>query len=150
MQEVIIRPGRASDVAQVMGLVHELAHFEKAPQEVTNTEERMAADGFGADPQFLLWVLEIDAHIVGMAICYTRYSTWKGTMLYLEDFYIQPAFRGAGYGDRLFATCLEYGRQRGFAGMCWQVLDWNSPAIAFYEKRGALLDASWVNGKIMY
>jgi GNAT superfamily N-acetyltransferase len=150
MQKFSIRRGLAADVPAVMALVEELALYEKAPLEVTNTAERMLNDGFGAHPQFILWVATMDEKVVGMALCYTRYSTWKGPMLYLEDFYVQEAHRGSGIGHQLFETCLSYGREKEFAGICWQVLEWNEPAIHFYKKYAAQLDAEWVNGKIMF
>lgn len=150
MNTVQIRKGNAEDVGAVMALVHELAHYERAPQEVTNTAERMLNDGFGERPLFDFWVAEIAGGIVGMALCYIRYSTWKGPMYYLEDFYVQEAHRGAKIGAQLFELVINEAKERGMAGVCWQVLDWNEPALNFYRKYNAALDPEWVNGKIMF
>jgi GNAT superfamily N-acetyltransferase len=150
MENTIIRPGTREDVNAVMALVHELAIYEKAPQEVTNNATRMLKDGFGENPLFSLWVATIDNRVVGMALCYIRYSTWKGPMLYLEDFYVQEAHRGQHIGHQLFEICLAHARNQGLAGICWQVLDWNEPALNFYRKYNAHLDAEWINGKIVF
>lgn len=150
MKQVNIRKGTATDIPAVMALVKELALYEKAPHEVTNTTERMLQDGFGDRPYFTFWVVEVDLQIVGMALCYVRYSTWKGPMLYLEDFYIQEPHRGAQLGQQLFEVCLASAKASGMAGICWQVLDWNEPAIRFYKKFEAQLDGEWINGKIMF
>jgi GNAT superfamily N-acetyltransferase len=150
MIQFTIRRGQPADTAAVMSLVQELAHYERAPHEVTNTSERMLHDGFGPQPLFDLWVVESPHGIIGMALCYVRYSTWKGPMYYLEDFYVQEAHRGAKIGAQLFEIVLEEARQRGMAGICWQVLEWNEPALNFYRKYNAVLDPEWINGKIMF
>lgn len=150
MNTIHIRKGKPTDVPAVMALVHELAEYERAPHEVTNTPERMLQDGFGDRPLFDFWVAENQAGVVGMALCYIRYSTWKGPMYYLEDFYVQEAHRGAKIGAQLFELVINEARQRGMAGLCWQVLDWNEPALNFYRKYNAALDPEWVNGKIMF
>ncbi|MEN9638734.1 MAG: hypothetical protein RLZZ262_602 [Bacteroidota bacterium] len=150
MNNIQIRRGTEADVEAVMALVHELALYERAPHEVTNTAERMLKDGFGPQPLFDFWVAEADSAIVGMALCYIRYSTWKGPMYYLEDFYVQEAHRGAKIGAQLFELVLEEAQRRGMAGVCWQVLEWNEPALNFYRKYDTILDPEWVNGKIMF
>jgi ribosomal protein S18 acetylase RimI-like enzyme len=91
---------------------------------------------------------EINDNIVGMALCYIRYSTWKGPVLYLEDLIVSEAFRGQGMGKALFETCLAYAREKEYAHMTWQVLDWNQDAIDFYDKYGATFDGTWVNCSI--
>ena len=133
---------------QVMALVRELAEYEKAPHEVTNTEERMLLDGFGENPAFGLFVAELDGSIAGIALYYIRYSTWKGKMLYLEDIVVKDALRGQGIGARLFEACLHHCMENDYAGMTWQVLDWNEPALNFYRKYDCTLDPEWINGKL--
>ncbi|MFM7233644.1 MAG: N-acetyltransferase family protein [Flavobacteriales bacterium] len=149
MNSVIVREGQPADVPQVMALVRELALYEKAPHEVTNTEARMLQDGFGDQPAFGLFVAELEGAIVGIALYYIRYSTWKGKMLYLEDIVVQEAQRGKGIGAKLFEACLKRCVQQDYAGMTWQVLDWNEPALNFYGKYNCALDGEWVNGKLL-
>ena len=144
-----IRKGTAEDIPEVYRLICELAEFERAPREVSNTPEQMLADGFGETPVYQMWVAEIDENIVGMAICYTRYSTWKGTMLYLEDIVVSQSYRNHGIGKSLFETCMNHCLDGRFAGMTWQVLDWNTDAIRFYKRFNAELDNGWINGKLM-
>jgi GNAT superfamily N-acetyltransferase len=148
MEKIVIRQGSAQDVEQVMDLVRELALYERAPHEVTNTEEQMRLDGFGENPAFGLFVAEIDRSIIGIALHYVRYSTWKGKMLYLEDIVVRESHRGYGIGSRLFEACMQHCLKMDYAGMSWQVLDWNEPALRFYKKYDALLDSEWVNGKL--
>lgn len=141
--------GTAEDIPEVHRLICELAEFERAPHEVTNTPEQMLADGFGNNPVFLMWVAEKDQHIVGIALCYTRYSTWKGRMLYLEDIVVNDQYRNQGIGHSLFETCMKHSMAGNFAGMIWQVLDWNVDAIRFYSRFNAHFDNGWINGKLM-
>jgi len=148
MEKIVIRQGSAQDVEQVMDLVRELALYERVPHEVTNTEEQMRLDGFGENPAFGLFVAEIDRSIIGIALHYVRYSTWKGKMLYLEDIVVRESHRGYGIGSRLFEACMQHCLKMDYAGMSWQVLDWNEPALRFYKKYDALLDSEWVNGKL--
>jgi GNAT superfamily N-acetyltransferase len=148
MEQAVIRQGNAQDVAQVMDLVRELALYERAPHEVTNTEEQMRQDGFGEHPAFGLFVAEINDTIVGIALHYVRYSTWKGKMLYLEDIVVRENHRGSGIGSLLFEACMQHCLIKDYAGMSWQVLDWNEPALRFYKKYDSLLDSEWVNGKL--
>lgn len=149
MQNAVIREGKPEDIPQVMALVKELAEYERAPLEVTNTSEQMLKDGFGEHPSFGLFVAEMNNEIVGIALHYIRYSTWKGKMLYLEDIVVKDKLRGQGIGKLLFEKCLALVKEKNYAGISWQVLDWNEPAINFYKKYNAHLDAEWVNGKIM-
>ena len=146
MKSIIIREGKKEDLPAVLSLIIELAIYEKAPNEVTNTLAKLEEDGFGEHPVYGLYVAEEDGKIIGMAIHYVRYSTWKGRMLYLEDIVITEAHRGRGIGHRLFETCMQYAADKNYAGMVWQVLDWNEPAIRFYEKYHAKLDPEWMNG----
>lgn len=145
MSETIIRPAIESDCSRLLELIKELALYEKAPEEVTVTPEHFAESGFGEHPVWWAYVAEVDGNIVGFALWYIRYSTWKGQRLYLEDLYIEPAFRGRGIGAMLFDRLLAEGREQGLNGMVWQALDWNEPALEFYRKYGARLDEEWVN-----
>lgn len=141
----IIREGQPQDIPQVYSLIMELATYEKAPQEVINTPENLLLHGFGTNPFYQLWVAESGANILGMALCYIRYSTWKGPCLYLEDIVVRESFRNQGIGKALFDVVMAYANDKAFAQANWQVLDWNHPAIRFYEKTGASFDAQWIN-----
>lgn len=149
MNAIVIRKGRPTDVPAVMELVRELAVYEKAAHEVSNTESRMLADGFSENPAFGLFIAERERQIIGIAIHFVRYSTWKGKMLYLEDIVVRQEMRGQGAGAALFEACMQHCIDAGYAGMSWQVLDWNEPALNFYSKYNAQFDNEWVNGKIM-
>lgn len=146
--EFNIRIAHTDDVPDIFRLIQELALFEKAPDEVENTPERIAIDGFGANPAFICFVLEIQGRVQGISVCYIRYSTWKGPVLYLEDLIISEAFRGKGYGKALFEYTLDYARAQGYPRLQWQVLDWNSDAMRFYDAFGAQFDAEWLNAWI--
>lgn len=148
MSNLVIRNGESTDIRAVLELVKELALYERAPHEVTNTEEAMLADGFGDAAVFGMFVAERNQEIVGMAIHYVRYSTWKGKMLYLEDIVVKESERGNGIGKRLFEKCCALAMEKNYAGMVWQVLDWNEPALNFYRKYDATLDGEWINGKL--
>ncbi len=143
-----IRRGQQKDLPQVLSLIQELALYEKAPHEVTNTLEAMERDGFGHHPKYFLWVAEIDEKIIGIAICYIRYSTWKGPMLYLEDIVVTEKERGKKVGHLLMSTVIQFAKEEEFNGLIWQVLDWNEPAIRFYKKYDAHFDGEWVNVKL--
>jgi GNAT superfamily N-acetyltransferase len=142
-----IRAGKKEDLPRVLELVKELASYEKAADQVSNTVARMEADGFGPHPIFGFFVAVKDAtqEIIGISIYYYRYSTWKGKRLYLEDIVVTESERGHGAGkllfDRTMLKCLE----DKCTGMMWQVLEWNTPAINFYQKFGAQLDGEWIN-----
>lgn len=145
---ISIRKGTQNDLQKVLVLIKELADYEKAPQEVTITLEELLEDGFGSDPIFGLFVAEIDSVLVGMALYYEKYSTWKGRSLFLEDIIVTETKRGLGVGHLLFDAVIEVARARNSARMEWQVLNWNEPAIKFYEKYNAELDGEWINGKL--
>lgn len=145
-----IRAAKSGDEAAIHGLISELAVYEKAPEEVTNSIEQLYVDLF-VDAVCEALVVENNQHeIVGFALYYPSYSTWKGRCLYLEDFYIQPEFRRGGIGSRLFQEVVEIARKWGVKRMDWQVLDWNEPAIEFYKKQQALLDPEWINGRLFF
>ena len=140
-----VRQGVKSDLTAVLELIKELAEYENAPQEVENTIERMEIDGFGPNPIFDFFVAVKDQKIIGTAIYYYRYSTWKGKRLYLEDLVVQESERGTGAGKLLFETTIDKAKKEQCTGMMWQVLDWNEPAINFYKKYDAHLDGEWIN-----
>lgn len=140
-----IRKGTAQDVPVILELVKELAVYEKAANEVTNTEERMIREGFGENPAFEVFLLETEEGIAGMSLYYFRYSTWKGKRLYLEDIIVKEQYRGKGYGKLLFDITVKEANERDCSGMMWQVLDWNTPAIEFYKKYNARFDGEWIN-----
>ncbi|HEY3430839.1 MAG TPA: GNAT family N-acetyltransferase [Cyclobacteriaceae bacterium] len=146
MSKATIRIGKKEDLPRVLDLVKELALYERAPHEVTNTVERMEKDGFGSNPIYGLFVAENGNGIVGISIYYWRYSTWKGKRLYLEDIIVTEKERGSGIGKLLFDRTMQHAIDENCSGMIWQVLDWNEPAINFYKKYyNAKLDGEWIN-----
>lgn len=145
-----IRNARPGDEAAILGLIRELALYEKAPDEVINTAEQLYTDLFEDQICAAFVVENNEMEIVGFALFYLSYSTWKGRCLYLEDFYIQPEFRRGGIGSELFLKVVETAKQWGVKRMDWQVLDWNEPAIAFYKKHEAILDGEWINGRFFF
>ena len=147
--EILIRKGNKSDLPRVLELIKELALYEKAPQEVTNTVEDMERDGFGENPVYGLLVGEVDGNIEGMAIYYIKYSTWKGKCVYLDDIVVTEKMRGKGIGKKLFDEVIEECKKLDCRLLWWQVLEWNSPAIHFYEKYNATFDPEWLNGKLV-
>lgn len=141
-----IRVARQEDCPRLLELVHELALYEKAPEEVTVTLEEFVTAGFGENPVWKAFVAEEDGFIAGFAIYYIRYSTWKGCRLYLEDFIVTESYRGKGIGKLLFEQIMQEAKEKGFNGMNWQVLDWNEPALNFYNKYAAQIETGWLNG----
>jgi len=146
--KVVIRRAEAHDVPRMLDLVRELAVFERAPDEVTVTEEQMLDAGFGKDPVWVGWVAELDGAMVGIAVCYERYSTWKGRRLYLEDIVVTESSRGQRVGEKLFRHCAAYAVEQNYKGMLWQVLDWNVDAHRFYDRFGASYSKEWWNGSL--
>ncbi|MEJ2880335.1 GNAT family N-acetyltransferase [Pedobacter sp. GR22-6] len=140
-----IRVAEKADCARLLELVHELALYEKAPQEVTVRLDEFEDAGFGEHPVWKAFVAETENKIVGFALYYVRYSTWKGCRLYLEDFIVTEDYRGKGIGKLLFDRIVEEAKEKNYNGMNWQVLDWNQPAINFYDKYAAAYEAGWLN-----
>lgn len=141
-----IRKGEPNDIPQVFGLIKELAVYENALHEVTNTETQLEIDGFAENPTYGLIVAEDTDKIVGISLYYYRYSTWKGKRLYLEDIIVTESRRREGIGTKLFDETLSAARQSRCTGLMWQVLDWNQPAIDFYKKyNNTRFDHEWVN-----
>lgn len=148
--KISIRMAVATDCADMMLLVRELAIFEKAPEAVTVSLEHFTKSGFGSNPVWQAFVATVSrpghqAELVGLSLFYIRYSTWKGQRLYLEDLIVKEKFRGKGIGKRLFEKTLQEAKDLQLNGMTWQVLDWNEPAILFYQKYGANIESGWLN-----
>ncbi len=144
----IIRKGTKEDLPGVLNLIRELALFEKAPDEVTNTIEQMEEDGFGKNPVFSFFVVTLDGNIIGMALYFLKYSTWKGKGLYLDDLVITESHRGNGLGSKLFKAFIREAKSLNAKQVHWQVLDWNTPAINFYKKLEASIESEWLNCKM--
>jgi GNAT superfamily N-acetyltransferase len=141
---VKVRPIRPDDVAAVVGLVRELADYERALDEVRLTEEQLSERLFGDSPAVFGHVAERDGVVVGMALWFLNFSTWRGTHgIYLEDLYVQPGHRGSGLGRELLRTLAELCVQRGYSRLEWSVLDWNTPSIDFYKAAGAIPMDEW-------
>ena len=145
IKTMIIRRAVREDCPRLMELIHELALYERAPEEVTVTVEHFAESGFGANPVWWGFVAEIDGKVDAFALYYIRYSTWKGQRMYLEDILVTSEMRGKGLGTALFERLLEEAREKKFNGIVWQTLEWNEPAFRFYKKYNAKFDAEWVN-----
>lgn len=147
---VLLRPAQPEDGPAMMCLIRELAFYEKAPEQVTVSMDHFMESGFGPQPVWWAWVAvapEADGSelVIGFALYYIRYSTWKGQRMYLEDLIITEQWRGKGIGNKLMQVLQEEARLRGLTGMHWQVLDWNKPAIDFYRKFEVTFDAEWIN-----
>ncbi len=138
-----IRESVAEDMPAVLKLIKELAIFEREEHAVEMTTERLVKDGFGSKKLFHCFVGVIDKNVEGMALLYPRYSTWKGPVIHLEDLIVSEGFRGSGLGTALLNEVVKYGAQLGVKRISWDVLDWNSPAIEFYEKKGAKVLRDW-------
>ncbi len=145
---VSLRQATKADLPAVLGLIQELATYERAPQEVTVTLSDLEADGFGEHPLFEIILAEQEGRLAGMAFYYIAYSTWKGKCIYLEDIIVPEVLRGQGIGRILFNEVVLKAKEINAKRLMWQVLDWNETAINFYKKYDALLDPTWVNGRL--
>lgn len=143
-----IRKGTKEDLPGILHLIKELAIYEKAPQEVEVTVQEMESWGFGADRIFEFFVAEEESRLIGLALYYYKYSTWKGKCLFLEDIIVTEAERGRGIGKLLFDETVKVAKAQNVRRMEWQVLEWNEPAIKFYEKYNSVLDGEWINCKL--
>lgn len=140
-----LRRATQEDIPSILELVHALAVFEKAPEEVTATVQDYVENGFGDHPIFSCLLAYHDDQLAGFSLWYYRFSTWKGKRLYLEDLYVKDDFRGKGIGQQLIEACIEEAKRTNCTGMMWQVLDWNTPAIEFYKRYNASFDGEWIN-----
>ena len=140
---MIIRKGNPADMEAVLGLIQELADFEKEPDAVLVTVDDLIRDGFGPIPLFQVFVAEVEEEIVGIALYYYRYSTWKGKIIHLEDLVVKDKMRGTGLGYALYSEIIKQGKIDNVRRIDWHVLDWNTPAIDFYEKSGAVVLKDW-------
>ena len=145
---ITIRSAKRKDCKRLLELVQELATYERAPNEVTVTLEHFEESGFGSNPVWWAFVAEEENMILGFALYYVRYSTWKGQRMYLEDIVVTESARGRGIGKLLFDALIEEAKEKKFKGIVWQVLEWNEPAINFYKKYNAKFDPEWVNCSI--
>ncbi len=141
--DFIIREAIEKDMPQILELIKELAIFEKEGNAVEVTVEDLTRDGFGDKKLFHCFVAEADKIVLGMALVYPRYSTWKGPVVHLEDLIVREGTRGSGIGNALLAEVVKYGHRLGVKRICWEVLDWNETAIDFYESRGAKVMRDW-------
>lgn len=146
--KISIRKGEKKDIPQVHGLVRELAAYERAPNEVITTVEQMERDGFGENPVYRFLVAEAEDKIIGIALYYTAYSTWKGRYIYLDDLIVTEKHRRTGAGKLLFDALLKEAKREGANQLRWHVLEWNTPAINFYKKYDSGLDPEWIMGKL--
>jgi GNAT superfamily N-acetyltransferase len=147
IENILIRKGEKKDLPALLKLIQELALFEKAPDEVTNTLSAMEEDGFGKNPVFEFFVAEFENEIAGIALFFTKYSTWKGKGIYLDDLIVTEKHRSKGIGKKLFQKVIDEAKKRKAKQMHWQVLDWNTPAIDFYKSYAASVEAEWLDCK---
>ena len=136
-----------TDAAAIAALIRELAHYERAPEEAVLTREDILEDGFGSNKIFTCYVARLENEVVGIALLYTKYSTWKGRCIFLEDIIVTEKHRNKGIGKALFQRAIRYAAEQNAGRLEWQVLDWNEPAIGFYKNFGAILDPTWINCK---
>ena len=139
----MIRKATKNDMPSVLELIQELATFEKEPDAVVVTVDDLIRDGFSENPLFQSFVAEVENEIIGMALFYYRYSTWKGKTIHLEDLIVKESKRGTGAGFALYKEIIKQGKAENVRRIEWTVLDWNTPAIDFYEKSGAKVLGDW-------
>jgi GNAT superfamily N-acetyltransferase len=148
MAEIKIRKAEKADMPGALTLIKELAEYEREPQEVVVTVADLERDGFGAHPLFHCFVAERENKILGIALYYIKYSTWKGPCVFLEDIIVTQSERRSGIGKMLFEEVMKASKARGARRMEWQVLDWNEPAKKFYEKYHPLVLEEWKNYRL--
>lgn len=141
--DYVIRNATKNDMPQVLHLIKELAAFEKEPDAVEVTADDLKQDGFGEHPAFHCFVADVNSKIEGIALIYNRYSTWKGKILHLEDLIVSKSMRGKGLGTALLDKVVQYGYDLDVKRINWEVIDWNEPAIDFYEQKGANVMRDW-------
>jgi GNAT superfamily N-acetyltransferase len=141
--KILVRLSISTDMPQVLRLIKELAAFEKKPDAVDITVDTLVKEGFGDNPSFTCFVAEVESEIVGMALVYNRFSTWKGRSIHLEDLIVSEKIRGTGVGKALYSKVIAYAAAQKVKRLEWVVLDWNEGAIKFYEKNGARMLKDW-------
>lgn len=146
--ELRIRKGQKDDLSSVLTLIRELAEYEKAPEEVVLTLADLERDGFGENPVFKFFVAEENGDIIGMALYYIKYSTWKGKCIFLEDIIVKSDHRGKGAGRMLFEEVVKVAKKMRARRVEWQVLDWNEPALKFYEKYNTHFMKEWMSCRL--
>jgi len=140
---ILVRESIPKDMPQVLDLIKDLAVFEKEANAVEVTVETLINEGFGKDPLFTCFVAEVENKIVGMALVYYRFSTWKGRTIHLEDLIVKEKMRGTGIGKELYSKVITYAYEKKVKRIEWAVLDWNVGAIKFYERSGAKVMKNW-------
>ena len=146
--DIDIRKGIKKDLPQVLALIKELADYEKSLDQVDVTLEQLEKDGFDGHPHYYLLVAEEKGEIIGICFYFIRYSTWKGKVLFLEDFVVKEEYRRKGIGGMLFEETIRIANKENMDGLHWQVLDWNTPALNFYKKYNASISSTWLNGRL--
>lgn len=141
--KTIIRDAKRDDMPKVLALIKELADFEKESEAVEMTVNDLETHGFGTHPAFTCFVADSGKEIIGIALVYFRFSTWKGPIIHLEDLIVSEKSRGTGVGTALYSRVMEYAAEQGVKRVSWEVLSWNTPAIDFYEKSGAKILDDW-------
>ena len=151
MNNIRLRKARKKDLPQVLFLIKELATYEKAPNEVNVTLKELEHDGFGKKKVYECFVAETEKNkIIGIALYYTKYSTWKGRCIYLDDIIVTEFMRGKGIGKKLFEEVIKVAQKKKVRKLEWQVLNWNEPAINFYKKYRTVFDNEWINCKLVF
>lgn len=146
---LVLRDAAAADVPVILRLIQDLAAYEREPDAVTATEADLLRDGFGARPRFRVVMAEWDGEAVGFAFFFYNYSTWQGRAgLYLEDLFVKPEHRGRGIGKALLVHLAKIAVAEGCGRYQWQVLDWNTPAIDFYERMGGKVYREWLTVRV--
>ncbi|MEK9565613.1 MAG: GNAT family N-acetyltransferase [Flavobacteriaceae bacterium] len=140
---VTLRPAEKQDSEAILRLIQELAVFEKEPESVLLTVSDIERYGFGSSPLFQCLVAQVEQQVIGMALYYQRFSTWKGPTYHLEDLIVTEAYKGKGIGTQLYTAFIQMAYESGVERIEWNVLDWNTPAVGFYEKSGATVLHDW-------
>jgi len=141
---MLIRPAVKEDLSAIMRLIHDLAEYEKAPDEVETNEVEIGAALFASDPKVFCSVADHEGEVIGIAIWFLNFSTWQGKHgIYLEDLFIKPEYRDQGYGLAMLKHLAAICNERGYGRFQWWVLDWNTPAIEFYKSQGAIAMDEW-------
>lgn len=145
----MIRPARPGDVPGIVAMIHELAAFERAPEECTVTESQITAALFGADAVARCHIAEVGGQTAAMALWFRNFSTWDGVAgIHLEDLFVRPEFRRRGLARALLATLAAECVQRGYSRLSWSVLDWNADAIALYDAVGGRQMSEWIGYRV--